>query len=152
MFADVGPMELITIAVIGVLLFGPDKLPEFLQNAARTVRKIRAFSESAQDEIRSELGPEFQDFDARDLHPKTFVRKHVLNGGGDLGRELTDIRDALDPRRELAATADALRGAATAVTAQPARSADATPPPDVNLSKPTAASGGPHAAFDPDAT
>ncbi|MFF1697711.1 sec-independent translocase [Streptomyces sp. NPDC058257] len=149
MFADVGPMELITIAVIGVLLFGPDKLPEFLQNAARTVRRIREFSESTQEEIRSELGPEFKDFDARDLHPKTFVRKHVLNGEGDLGRELTDIRDALDPRRELAATAEALRDAATA---EPARGTGATPRPAVNLAKPTAASGRAQAVFDPDTT
>ncbi|MGY5105523.1 twin-arginine translocase TatA/TatE family subunit, partial [Streptomyces sp. 900105245] len=66
MLSDVGPLELVTIAVIGLLLFGPDKLPEFLQTAARTIRKIREFSESTQQEIRDDLGPEFQDFDVRD--------------------------------------------------------------------------------------
>ncbi|MFJ9174112.1 sec-independent translocase [Streptomyces sp. NPDC102360] len=109
MLSDVGPLELLTIAVIGVLLFGPDKLPEFLQNVARTVRKIREFSESAQQEIRSDLGPEFQDFDVRDLHPKTFVRKHVLSGDADLGRELSEIREALDPHREPTEATDSPR-------------------------------------------
>lgn len=100
MLSDVGPLELVTIAVLGVLLFGPDKLPEFLQNVARTVRKIREFSDSAQQEIRSDLGPEFQDFDMRDLHPKTFVRKHVLSGDTDIGREIGELRQALDLRQE----------------------------------------------------
>lgn len=88
MLSDVGPLELVTIAVIGLLLFGPDKLPEFLQTAARTIRKIREFSESTQQEIRDDLGPEFQDFDVRDLHPKTFVRKHVL--GDDTSPEFKE--------------------------------------------------------------
>ncbi|MYW64308.1 preprotein translocase [Streptomyces sp. SID8379] len=127
MFSDVGLMELITIAALGLLLFGPDKLPEFLQNAARTVRRIREFSEDAQQEIRSELGPEFQDFDVRDLHPKTFVRKHVLDGDDSLGRELGEIRDALDPRREPADTT-------------------------VGPAKPESAPERPRAGFDPDAT
>ncbi|MEB8337562.1 sec-independent translocase [Streptomyces endophyticus] len=134
MFSDVGPLELVTIAVIGVLLFGPDKLPEFLQNAARTVQKIRELSDSAQQEIRSDLGPEFQDFDVRDLHPKAFVRKHVLSGDTGLGRELDAIQEALDPRRELTDAADSLQGA-------------------VSLAKPTTSPGDTRpAAFDPDAT
>ncbi|MHB9757298.1 sec-independent translocase [Streptomyces sp. BYX5S] len=140
MFSDVGPLELLTIAAIGVLVFGPDKLPEFLQNAARTVRKIREFSDSAQQEIRSDLGPEFEDFDVRDLHPKTFVRKHVLNPDTDLGRELGELQEALDPRRDPAATTT------TAVTTAPTATK-----PAVSLAK----SGGPHGAppaFDPDAT
>ncbi|MET8469060.1 sec-independent translocase [Streptomyces sp. NPDC006422] len=106
MLSDVGPLELVTIAVLGVLLFGPDKLPEFLQNVARTVRKIREFSDSAQQEIRSDLGPEFQDFDVRDLHPKTFVRKHVLSGDSDIGREIGELREALDLRQEQTGTDD----------------------------------------------
>ncbi|MER5438482.1 sec-independent translocase [Streptomyces sp. NPDC002790] len=133
MLSDVGPLELLTIAVIGVLLFGPDKLPEFLQNVARTVRKIREFSDSAQQEIRSDLGPEFQDFDVRDLHPKTFVRKHVLSGGTDLGRELDEIREALDPRHELADATDSLRAT-------------------VSLAKPSSSPEGTRPALDPDAT
>ncbi|WP_327660534.1 MULTISPECIES: sec-independent translocase [unclassified Streptomyces] len=151
MLSDVGPMELVTIAVIGILLFGPDRLPEFLQNAARTVRKIREFSDSAQQEIRSELGPEFQDFDVRDLHPKTFVRKHVLNDDGALGRDLADIRDALDPRRELSDAADALQDASSVRRIGEARDAT-TPEPAVSLSKAGTAPGRTRTDFDPDAT
>ncbi|WP_425831372.1 sec-independent translocase [Streptomyces fractus] len=159
MFSDVGPMELVTIAVIGVLVFGPDRLPEFLQNAARTVRKIREFSESAQDEVRSELGPEFQDFDVRDLHPKTFVRKHLLNADTEIGRELGDIRDALDPRQELAEAVDTVRDAATATATGGSGAAPAVEPamepavePAVSLAKPSTGRDRAPVAFDLDAT
>ncbi|MFB7914703.1 Sec-independent protein translocase subunit TatB [Streptomyces sp. NPDC056061] len=107
MFSDVGPLELLTIAILGMLLFGPDKLPEFIRNTADLIARFRQFSEQAKQEIRSELGPDFQDFEFEDLHPKTLVRKHVLNGDG-LG--LDEIRDALDPRKELAEAVDAVRG------------------------------------------
>ncbi|WP_327271086.1 sec-independent translocase [Streptomyces sp. NBC_01224] len=109
MFSDVGPLELITLAFLAVLLFGPDKLPELIQNVTGLIRKFRQFTESAKQEIRSELGPEFGDFEFEDLHPKTLVRKHVLNGDG-LGFD--EIRSALDPGQELAEVADAIRDTA----------------------------------------
>ncbi|GAA2490200.1 sec-independent translocase [Streptomyces longisporus] len=113
MFSDVGPMELVTLAVLAVLLFGPDRLPEIIQNVSGFLRKVRELSESAKEEIRSELGPEFKDFEFEDLHPKTFVRKHVLDGNGlGEGLGLDEVRSALDPRAELAQVAEAVREAA----------------------------------------
>ncbi|MEV6947239.1 sec-independent translocase [Streptomyces sp. NPDC051172] len=125
MFSDVGPMELVTLAVLAVLLFGPDRLPEIIQNVAGFLRKVRELSESAKEEIRSELGPGFKDFEFEDLHPKTFVRKHVLDGGGNGlgdGFGLDEVRSALDPRAELAQVAEAVREAADEVPQD-----DATP-------------------------
>ena len=115
MFSDVGPLELVTLAVLAVLLFGPDRLPEIIQNVAGFLRKVREFSESAKEEVRSELGPEFKDFEFEDLHPKTLVRRHVLDGDGNglaEGLGLGEVRSALDPRAELAQVAEAVREAA----------------------------------------
>ncbi|MFJ6073594.1 twin-arginine translocase TatA/TatE family subunit [Streptomyces sp. NPDC093065] len=84
MFSDVGPMELAALAVLAVLLFGPDRLPEVIQNVAGFLRKVRELSDSAEEEIRSGLGPEFRDFEFRDVRPERFVREHVL-GGDALG-------------------------------------------------------------------
>ncbi|MBV2354133.1 Sec-independent protein translocase subunit TatB [Streptomyces sp. J2-1] len=111
MFSDVGPLELLTLAVLAVLVFGPDKLPKMIQNVAGVLRKLRELSESAKTEIRSELGPEYQDFDFEDLRPKTFVRKHLLNGETE-GLGLEEIRSALDPRAELDQIAGTVREAA----------------------------------------
>ncbi|MFF5401841.1 sec-independent translocase [Streptomyces misionensis] len=118
MFNDIGPMELLTIIVIAVLVFGPDKLPKVIQDVTRTIRKIREFSESAKQDIRSELGPEFKDFDFEDLNPKTFLRKQL--GNDDLG--LQEIRNGFDLKKEMAEITDAVNGRDTGSSASSASS------------------------------
>ncbi|MFD0317138.1 sec-independent translocase [Streptomyces flavalbus] len=106
MFNDIGPLELVTLIVLAVLVFGPDKLPKVIQDVTRTIRKIRDFSESAKQDIRQELGPEFKDFEFEDLNPKTFLRKQLDND--DLG--LKEIRNGFDLKKEMAEVTDAVHG------------------------------------------
>ncbi|MEU1053757.1 sec-independent translocase [Streptomyces sp. NPDC005876] len=106
MFNDIGPLELVTLIVLAVLVFGPDKLPKVIQDVTRTIRKIRQFSESAKQDIRQELGPEFKDFEFEDLNPRTFIRKQLDND--DLG--LKEIRNGFDLKKEMAEVADAVQG------------------------------------------
>ncbi|MEU3343951.1 sec-independent translocase [Streptomyces sp. NPDC006700] len=106
MFNDVGPLELLTIIIVAVLVFGPEKLPKVIQDVTRTIRKIREFSESAKQDIRSELGPEFKDFEFEDLNPKTFIRKQLEND--ELG--LKEIRNGFDLKKEMAEITDAVNG------------------------------------------
>ncbi|KAA0935267.1 sec-independent translocase [Streptomyces apricus] len=106
MFNDIGPLELVTIIVLAVLVFGPDKLPKMIQDVTRTIRKIRDFSESAKADIREELGPEFKDFEFEDLNPKTFIRKQLDND--ELG--LKEIRNGFDLKKEMAEVTDAVHG------------------------------------------
>ncbi|MEU0900012.1 sec-independent translocase [Streptomyces massasporeus] len=104
MFNDIGPLELVALIVLAVLVFGPDKLPKVIQDVTRTIRKIREFSESAKNDIRDELGPEFKDFEFEDLNPKTFIRKQLDNE--DLG--LKEIRNGFDLKKEMAEVTDAV--------------------------------------------
>ncbi|MGA4839776.1 sec-independent translocase [Streptomyces sp. G45] len=106
MFNDIGVFEIVTLVILAVLIFGPDKLPKLIQDVARTVRKIRQFSDSAKQDIRDELGPEFKDFEFEDLNPKKFLRKQLEND--DLG--LKEIRNGFDLRKEMAEVADAVHG------------------------------------------
>jgi sec-independent protein translocase protein TatB len=106
---------------------------------------VREFSESANQEIRSELGPEFEDFEFEDLNPRTFVRKHVLDSDGD-GLGLDEIRSALDPRAELSQVADTVREAANEARE------DAATPERVSLTKEAGTGSPAHAAVDQDAT
>ncbi|WP_406455010.1 sec-independent translocase [Streptomyces sp. NBC_01622] len=109
MFNDIGPLELVTIIVLAVLVFGPDKLPKVIQDVMRTIRKIREFSESAKADIREELGPDFKDFDFEDLNPKTFLRKQLDND--ELG--LKEIRNGFDLKKEMAEVTEAVQNADT---------------------------------------
>ncbi|WP_330307136.1 MULTISPECIES: sec-independent translocase [unclassified Streptomyces] len=106
MFNDIGPLELVTLVVLAVLVFGPEKLPKMIQDVTRTIRKIREFSESAKADIRDELGPGFKDFEFEDLNPKTFIRKQLDND--ELG--LKEIRNGFDLKKEMADVTDAVHG------------------------------------------
>ncbi|MDG5805411.1 sec-independent translocase [Streptomyces ossamyceticus] len=106
MFNDIGALEVVTLVVLAVLVFGPEKLPKVIQDVTRTIRKIREFSDSAKQDIRNELGPEFKDFEFEDLNPKTFIRKQLDND--ELG--LKEIRNGFDLKKEMAELTDAVHG------------------------------------------
>ena len=83
----VGLPELAVIAFVAVLVFGPDKLPDFARQAGRLVRTMRSFAHQARDELRDELGPEYADLNLRDLDPRSIVKKHIYDAMNDLDEE-----------------------------------------------------------------
>ncbi|MFJ3878757.1 sec-independent translocase [Streptomyces sp. NPDC090077] len=149
MFNDISALELAAIAVLAILIFGPDKLPKVIQDVSGFIRKIRAFSDSAKQDIRSELGPEFKDFEFEDLNPKTFIRKQMTEN-----EDLKELRSSFDLRKELNEVTDAVNGReADPAQASPAPSATPAPGngPDL-LKKPSAPAQEPRTPFDADAT
>ncbi|MFJ2740469.1 sec-independent translocase [Streptomyces sp. NPDC087440] len=159
MFSDIGGLELLTLAVLAVLIFGPDKLPKLIQDVTRTIRKIREFSDSAKQDIRSELGPEFKDFEFEDLNPKNFVRKQLAeHGGDDLG--LKEIRESFDLREELQEVTDVVNGKARPAVRTPTDEPGAeAPKADLTKKPETARATAPanlrkeeRPVFDPDTT
>ncbi|MCX4819201.1 sec-independent translocase [Streptomyces sp. NBC_01142] len=129
MFNDIGALELVALVVLAVLIFGPDKLPKVIQDATRFIRKIREFSESAKHDIRTELGPEFKDFEFEDLNPKAFIRKQ-LNENEDL-KDLKDLRSSFDLKKEISEVTDAVNGT------EPAKESSTAVPAAVNGSSGT---------------
>jgi sec-independent protein translocase protein TatB len=83
----VGLPELAVIAFVAVLVFGPDKLPEFARQAGRIAKQVRKFAHEARDELREELGPEYADLELRDLDPRTIVRKHIAEAMNEAMRD-----------------------------------------------------------------
>ncbi|HET6627382.1 MAG TPA: sec-independent translocase [Nocardioidaceae bacterium] len=90
----IGLPELLVIGVVAVLVFGPDRLPDFARQAGRFVRQVRTFTQAARDDLRSELGPEFADLELSDLDPRKAVRKHIMEAWDD-----TDDADTVPVRR-----------------------------------------------------
>ena len=74
----VGLPELLVIAFVAVVVFGPDRLPEYARQAGRLVRQLRNLANSAQDQLRDELGPEYADLKLTDLDPRQAIRRHIL--------------------------------------------------------------------------
>ena len=76
---DLSITKLLVLAVLAIVIFGPDQLPKIASQAGRTLRDLRRLAQGATAELREGLGPEFSDFDVADLNPKNFVRKHLLD-------------------------------------------------------------------------
>lgn len=77
MFFDIGAGEILGLAILGMILLGPERLPKAAAEAAQWVKKIRALSQAATAELRENLGPGFENLQPADLHPKTFVKKQL---------------------------------------------------------------------------
>jgi len=92
----VGLPEFTVIALVAVVVFGPDKLPEFARQAGRFLHRLKVFATGARDELRNELGPDFQDLELRDLDPRSIVRKHVMEA-----MEEAEVEAAAAKRRGL---------------------------------------------------
>jgi sec-independent protein translocase protein TatB len=77
MFFDFGAGELIGLAILGMILVGPDKLPGLAVQAAKLLKKARSLATNATNELKENLGPGFEDLKPADLNPKTFVKKQI---------------------------------------------------------------------------
>lgn len=86
MFFNIGPMELVVLAIVGLIVIGPDRLPGLARDAARMLRSLRDMATGARQQLRDELGPEFADIDLRNLNPRTAVQRAVF------GDDVPDLR------------------------------------------------------------
>jgi sec-independent protein translocase protein TatB len=93
---DLSFTKILVLAVIALVIFGPDQLPKIAHQAGQALRDLRRIAESAKADLQEGLGPEFRDFDINDLHPKNFVRKHLWedfdgdNGNGAATTQMTE--------------------------------------------------------------
>ncbi|TYL45443.1 twin-arginine translocase subunit TatB [Nocardioides sp. BGMRC 2183] len=97
----IGFAELVVIAFVAVLVFGPDKIPGIARQAAQMVKQLRRFATNARDELRTELGPEYADLELRDLDPRQIVRKHITEALAE--DEADERRQAKEKRSSLPA-------------------------------------------------
>lgn len=127
----VGWLEFVVIAIVAVMVFGPERLPRFIAQAAQWVRVIRAQANSARDDLMA----------AADLDPS------LTN---DLRQSISDLAD-LHPKRMasslLSDVTDPFKDAATALDGKRAKGATPTSPP-AGATPPAATP----APYDPDAT
>jgi sec-independent protein translocase protein TatB len=85
---DLSLPKILVLAVIALVVFGPNELPKMAAKAGQALRELRKIAEGAKNDLREGLGPEFADFEIEDLNPRHFVQKHLLsdldlNGGSN---------------------------------------------------------------------
>ena len=93
---DLSIPKLLVLAVIALVVFGPNELPKIASQAGRALRDLRQIAEGAMNDLRDGLGPELADFEIEDLNPKRLAHKHLF---GDLNAD----QAAQQPARQAAA-------------------------------------------------
>ena len=95
--------EIFLIGMVGVIVFGPDKLPDLAKQAGSFLRTLRRMADNAKNDLGREIGEDFSGLQLRDLDPREVVRKNFLDAADDSpevksSRELRpDERPPFDP-------------------------------------------------------
>ncbi|SCL18268.1 sec-independent protein translocase protein TatB [Micromonospora rhizosphaerae] len=75
MFENLNVWEVGALLLLALLIFG-DRLPAVINDGLRMVRNLRNMARNATGDLSRELGTDIQ---LEDLHPKAFIRKHLLS-------------------------------------------------------------------------
>ncbi|WP_313022523.1 twin-arginine translocase TatA/TatE family subunit [Mobilicoccus sp.] len=78
-----GGPEFVVILILAFLLIGPERLPEVLAKARHYIREVRKMADGARDQLREQMGPEFDDidwkaYDPRQYDPRRIVREALM--------------------------------------------------------------------------
>ena len=81
---DINGWEFVILIVLGVVILGPERLPEYAAKLGRLVRQARAMAEGAKGQLREQMGPEFDDinwrqYDPRQYDPRRIVREALMD-------------------------------------------------------------------------
>ncbi len=111
MFGNIGWSEFLILMVAGLFILGPERLPSAAAWLARTIKQVREYATGARDQLKDELGPEFDELrkpladlqQLRGLNPRTVITKHLFDGddsfllgpkavGEDVAKTFNDIK------------------------------------------------------------
>ncbi|MDQ3760348.1 MAG: sec-independent translocase [Actinomycetota bacterium] len=89
---NIGWAEFLVLVVAGLLILGPERLPSAAAWLGRTLRQVREYAHGAREQLRSELGPEFDElrapledlrglrgFSPRGFNPRSAITRHLFD-------------------------------------------------------------------------
>lgn len=103
-----GP-EFFLLLIIGIMVIGPKRLPEYTQKLSNLVKEVRRMASGAREQIKDEVGIDIDDVDWKKYDPRQYDPRRI-------------IREALleDDSKPLSAGAPAVVAATAAAAAAPA--------------------------------
>lgn len=77
MFGINGP-EFILLLLIGILVIGPQRLPEYTQKLANVVKEVRRMASGAREQIKDEVGIDIDDVDWKKYDPRQYDPRRII--------------------------------------------------------------------------
>ena len=78
MFLGINGSELLVLAILAVVILGPEKLPEYAAQLARLVKELRRMATGAKEQLREEVGDDIADMDWRKLDPRQYDPRRII--------------------------------------------------------------------------
>ena len=81
---DIGIGEIVIVAIIGLLIFGPEKLPRAAADAAKWLKQMRTMASGARKDLADSAGIDFGDTvkSLQEFHPRRMAAS-FLNDDDD---------------------------------------------------------------------
>src|SRR5687768_15588359 len=87
MFDSIGWGEILVLIVAGLFILGPERLPSAAAWAGKAIRQVREYATGAREQLRGELGPEFDELrkpleelrGLRNFNPRTAVARSLFD-------------------------------------------------------------------------
>jgi sec-independent protein translocase protein TatB len=102
-----GP-EFFLLLIIGIMVIGPKRLPEYTQKLANLVKEVRRMASGAREQIKEEVGIDIDEVDWKKYDPRQYDPRRIIK------EALLD--DDLKPVSAGAPVAAAVAGAAASAT------------------------------------
>ncbi len=126
MFENLNWWEIGALLLLALLIFG-ERLPKVIGDGLKMVRGLRDMAQNATSDLSRELGTDIQ---LQDLHPKAFIRKHLLSEEDEaaIRKPLQSLFD--DVKSDLNGVRDNIAEVAAAADPRVAGRAVSTPAPE----------------------
>lgn len=88
---DIGWGEILVLVIAGLFILGPERLPGAARWLGQTIRQVREYATGASNQLRNELGPEFDELrkpledlnQLRSFNPRTAITQGLFGGDQD---------------------------------------------------------------------
>ncbi|WP_434613894.1 twin-arginine translocase TatA/TatE family subunit [Arthrobacter sp. A5] len=97
--------ELIIIAIVAVLVIGPQRLPEYVEKLKNLIREVRRMAAGARETIKDEAGVDLDEIDWKKLDPRQYDPRRIIRDA------LMDDEEA--PAKPVSPSAPVAAGAAS---------------------------------------
>ena len=75
---DINGGEFLVLGAVAVVVLGPERLPTYAAQLGKLVREARTFARKAREQVRGEMGEEFDDIDWQKLDPRRYDPRRIV--------------------------------------------------------------------------
>ena len=126
MFGINGP-EFFLLLIIGILVIGPQRLPEYTQKLANLVKEVRRMASGAREQIKEEVGIDIEDVDWKKYDPRQYDPRRIIKEAL-LDDDTKPVSSGAPAAVAAVSGAAATAGNAPAVASRPERVVQTLPP------------------------